>query len=69
MSAKRAGVKQHRKRILEGLAELFEHHLYENEAAYIYEDRAVPYTDKDELAEIRKAGDLILRQLRGLVDR
>jgi hypothetical protein len=68
---KRQRIQAHRKRILKGLATTLFNDLYGNHSDYIYgsdhDDSFVE--DEQELAEIRKAGEMVLRQIRGLVDR
>lgn len=68
---KRQRIKEHRERILKGLITTLENDLYGTGAAYIYEPQGVftgDLSDK-EIAEIRKAGDAILKQLSGLIHR
>lgn len=68
---KRQRVREHRKRILQGLITTLENDLYGNGAEYIYgaDHFENLIEDEQEISEIRKAGDQLLKQLRGMVDR
>lgn len=65
---KRQRIREHRKRILEGLIETLYNDLYGNGATYIYGDVDEPEDEQRE-AEARKAGESILKQLKGLIHR
>lgn len=68
---KRQRIREHRKRIIKGLVTTLENDLNGNGADYIYGSDAFNnlIEDDQELAEIRKAGEQLLKQLRGLIDR